>query len=1297
MRKRLLSLFLAVIMILLAVPTLAIVSLAEEAGTGTENKVVYSTSFSNDPTSENFPSIDLPAATDESTYVWNGLDFSGVGNFNEDGSFKSGNYKAGAITYKGNWEIGTIGVDWDATGTAAPTVNAESFYPYTDFYRASATEICITTGNAIWGTGNAVQSGGLWLNSARNSMIAGIVYNTTSPANNRLVTNYVGTAAVRYTTEYAGTIDISAVAGVAYRNGVSLVILHNGTVVHTVNNTDMTTEDGGTDLGTVKSGLAVEKGDTIDFVCLGDVNYDADSFAGAKEAAAYQGDAFDYNKTKRGIREFAFTLDYTSVGLPYTSTFEAGNENYPVSDTATATASFPGAWSVGALSASATSTEVTEGETTRTDYSAVTLGTKFTPYTYLETATSHCGAIVDSAKSTWNSYEDGRGGGFGINFDGAHGGYQNMMMMGVLYNKTDATPDTAGNDGNASPVYGAGIYATPSVRYTAEYTGSVTLSFDVSYPYANGTKLVILKNGAEVASYAYGTKTGTKDITVTAGDIIDFVSVPDLNYDYDSYAAYNYSTFNYGAGKRGLVVNSLSVTYDAGYELADIVDVWDGENSASIHHATTNTSNSILYFFAWYKADGTRVSPGYSAFDATHYAVPNPDLITAGVFTADDTYEEAMTKYRAYLKSLSFIIYNNWQMGQNSNGKFDAILYPSFLDQKTPFMVRTPSAGGYSFEGMSSSRWVSEDAFDEMFKGFYEATWTWYSGTTRPNTTIPTKDTKIADVKVTFSDDISIATAPTYNDDGSQKTPGNSAGVNAAEGYGKAKAPTTAADAVGGVESECFNTPAKIFYTRSATNNTSTVRGGSIAYTAPKAGTLKLQVNSVAFVSSNRSTTENLDTVWALYINGARVTDFATATNTDGADPAAQINAGIAAYVTANGDITVNKGDIVEIVTVRGTSGGTHVRIGVTATLTPTIGVAANLVINDSYAMNLYVEPVDSNAGAAGVIVENEDGTTTKMAGVKQTEGAYKGMFKVAVAEEIAIHQLAGADTAGIAAPDNKGIVVNYTPWEISGSYIEGDEMSSNTLDLLNAYMASSDAKVAELAKAIRSLAVASRAVITNKGGVDQVSKSYLKQGNPTVTDNNSSCPLDVFLASLGYYTKGGDLPAYFSNGVELQTNENNLFGIANFEDGVPYGYAEGVDPKTFAYTIAGANVNLGDKLEMVFLVSANGENNVYDLKKGYRLKISGADKDYYGDFYSYELNGKAYMAVSVDVPVKYYNTNLTITVVDANDTAVSAEMTYSVTAWCARVFNPVGTSNVAYTVKAVYMLGRAAAAYAAN
>ena len=109
MRKRLLSLFLAVVMVVLAVPTLAIVSLAAEAGEG--EAPVYSTTFTSDPHSKNFPVLDLPAAipeddpdtlVKENNYNYLNYYYGGIGTYNEDGTFKNAGYAANVVNWQGN-------------------------------------------------------------------------------------------------------------------------------------------------------------------------------------------------------------------------------------------------------------------------------------------------------------------------------------------------------------------------------------------------------------------------------------------------------------------------------------------------------------------------------------------------------------------------------------------------------------------------------------------------------------------------------------------------------------------------------------------------------------------------------------------------------------------------------------------------------------------------------------------------------------------------------------------------------------------------------------------------------------------------------------------------------------------------------------------------------------------------------------------------------------------------------------------------------------------------------------------
>ncbi|MBQ8858534.1 MAG: hypothetical protein IJ012_01925 [Clostridia bacterium] len=1088
MRKRLLSLFLAVIMILLAVPTLAIVSLAEEAGTGTENKVVYSTSFSNDPTSENFPSIDLPAATDESTYVWNGLDFSGVGNFNEDGSFKSGNYKAGAITYKGNWEIGTIGVDWDAKGTAAPTVNVTSFYPYTDFYRASKSEICITTGNAIWGTGNAVQSGGLWLNSARNSMVAGIVYEkldatpVETPSNNdgnaSKVTAYVGTAAVRYTTEYAGTIDISAVAGVAYRNGVSLVILHNGTVVHTVNNADMTTNDGGKDLGTVKSGLAVEKGDTVDFVCLGDVNYDADSFEAAKEAAAYQGDAFDYNKAKRGIREFDFTVNYSAIaGSEYSSTFGPGYE-YPVVDLDTNTiTSYPDAWKVGAFDATATKTTVTNEDetTTRTDWSAVTVGNKFTAYDKVDRSSGY--AITSAiGGGTWGSAAGGYGGALWMGT-----GYTNSFSVGVNYSGSD--PRTVNS-----------IYAVSGAVYTAEYAGDITVDFSVGYTITNGTRLLIRHNGVDVQIYEHGTETGSVKITgVCTGDTIEFVCIPDLNFDADSYTYYGYEYFLYSGtspdykvsthAKMGVKLKSFKVTYDVGYGI-DSTSSWDGDDYTVTKVAdkiNTIQSNPDYFLFRWYtngadgvqgNADDVPVTAVNSAAAGTiTYAKINPYLMsedTAGI-TSGMTYKEAFEKYVAFMKTLLRIDYaGDWTMAYDNNGEVSPIRYLLLVAQDNPFMLSSTDNQIASFA--QAGYMVDEIEFERAMKTYYDNTFKNYD-LAATSTLSFTAETLVSDIKVT------------YEKTGLTKVKGG--GQHLYQGATN--------------NSGTYATTLDLYLRPTDNVPSATV---AMAYTASFSGKLTLSLDSFNWITEDlypyvaigvfkngKAVTLNTEGLTLSSLATAMPTENNAANNTTAGNLQA-LETGLfynattgyyhlklaasdtsvvktnAAYTADSGDaffvdlqklfanttINVAKGDEITIRIDRSNAYDnllskqerpTKLQLGLTAKTEASATIGATLEIYDDYAINLYVTPHNSTAEGAGIIVKDENGNPVTLLGVKQTNGSYK----VTAKEDILIYELVYHNGSGYTG----GTTVAYTPYEFGpdGVYTYY-EKTVNTFDLLD-------------------------------------------------------------------------------------------------------------------------------------------------------------------------------------------------------------------------------------------------------
>ena len=295
MKNRILSLLLCVCMLLSLVPMMAIAALAEE---GTPNPAV-STTFSYDGNNPNFPTLDLPLATETSEKVAVGkYDFGGITTYPTKMS--------GAITYNGNWEVGALAVTWDQ---AAGTVTAgTAFNAYNSLNHDANHDLSLGDAKGNWASSNAPAGGGLFLASTNSSvLVAPINYNSVSPANTRDVVSYEATSSIRYTAEYTGTVSIDAAFAFSYENGIDLQVLHNGKVVATIENNDPEKQIGlgGTnttsfDFGEIVTDLDVVQGDTIDFAVIGDPTYDY----------SHVGDTFDYQKSKRGIRNFSFTVNY---------------------------------------------------------------------------------------------------------------------------------------------------------------------------------------------------------------------------------------------------------------------------------------------------------------------------------------------------------------------------------------------------------------------------------------------------------------------------------------------------------------------------------------------------------------------------------------------------------------------------------------------------------------------------------------------------------------------------------------------------------------------------------------------------------------------------------------------------------------------------------------------------------------------------------------------------------------------------------------------------------------------------
>ena len=1031
----------------------------------------------------------------------------------------------------------------------------------------------------------------------------------------------------------------------------------------------------------------------------------------------------------------ALALNMFAAGETYKTSFGENSDYYPTwklteEPPVTGTvgvATVDGSWNVGSLAVTATKINAT-------DFAPVTFGTAFTPFVYLET--SGCSAIVNAHTSTWESNSAAMGGGFGVNYDGAHPNYKNMMMMGIKFDKIDATPETPGhNDGNKSNV--TGIFATVAVRYVAEYSGTIDITFDVGYAQPNGTYLTVLQNGEVIGTFEYGTKTGTiEDVTVNMGDVIDFASTPDLNYDYDSYAAAGYTqAFDYNKPKRGLIVREFAVEFAAGYYTPD-VGVGEANAEFTTTLSSTNVNDPARSFYAWYKADGTRVVTGTPA--AGYYAIVNPYLIENGIISEDDTYQVAMEKYRAFLKDSFKVVYTgNWSIGQMNGTSYDEYRYPSLLDQKNPYMIRTASSGAQSITGFAYSRLVSETQFDKMFDSWYASGW---KGTTTNNTTIPSATTKVADIKVSYSADLS--------------TPKDTAST---QGDLCAWAPTSLG-AAGGIEQMWWNettgaiTAAKAFYTRpgSTSTNVSSMQAGAIVYTAPATGVVTFDAYSVKFHSSavnSGATTENLDTKVAVFINGVQKTAWATIDNKNGNNPADQLDALIATM----GTIVVYAGDEVQFVCVRGASGGTHVNMSIEAFLDTSklpvvyksgdtvlaqfigkkgdalpvlegydnfgssgymvngvyttelpatveeglliedffINTSASIAISGDFLLNVYVDGAET-ATTAGIIVNG-----VVFPGVKQANGKYK------------------VELAAINAGDLLDAEYTYYAYQYhnDGSYrLSKKATTVNTGKLLDTYVdGETDVATKNMADAIRDYAYMAKLYFTNGTLEDNASIKNELKGPFTILNgqngsnhtNYDSGLYDVMLATLKKYSVEGYVPAYTNTNYkdpvtgQLDTfvDAPNVFPANKVEWG--FGDQNPTDA-AFKYAINGVTLNLAENVGFAIKIAANGANDIAALADGFQVKVTvGNGVVHYYDAFVYVDETKSEVAVVVDgVPAGFFDQDYTFTVVDADGNAVSATYTYSVLAWIVNEYQFGSSSVKVYLVRALYRMGLMAEEY---
>ena len=200
-------------------------------------------------------------------------------------------------------------------------------------------------------------------------------------------------------------------------------------------------------------------------------------------------------------------------------------------------------------------------------------------------------------------------------------------------------------------------------------------------------------------------------------------------------------------------------------EATATVSKWEPGNAVEAPNLLPRDSD-LIRFFRWYKSDdlNTPLAAG-TTLDASCVAVINPDLITAGVFTADDTLDSAYAKFCAYMKQQNLVtpVNSDWCYGNvKAAGTFTQAKYYAHYHNLTLFTVR----GGKIEIGDMNEYIAPEADFDRMTKYLMSDALSKNvmmdvsSGEGVAITAESAKTVKVKDISVTWSND--VASIPTY-------------------------------------------------------------------------------------------------------------------------------------------------------------------------------------------------------------------------------------------------------------------------------------------------------------------------------------------------------------------------------------------------------------------------------------------------------------------------------------------------------------------------------------------------------
>ena len=295
----------------------------------------------------------------------------------------------------------------------------------------------------------------------------------------------------------------------------------------------------------------------------------------------------------------------------------------------------------------------------------------------------------------------------------------------------------------------------------------------------------------------------------------------------------------------------------------------------------------------------------------------------------------------------------------------------------------------------------------------------------------------------------------------------------------------------------------------------------------------------------------------------------------------------------------------------------------------------ASISITSSFAINLYVK-AENGADEAGVIIDGK-----KQAGTPMGNGLYRITLPVAPKDmpttEIsyqAYQTLDGADTVNAAS------------------------VTLRAFDLLSRYEASEDASTKLLASTIRYYSLAARDYFVN----GQVTLSTDAQTALRESDPDIQLMVDAYKAGTAYRP-----------------------------------YPDGTNVNAFAFRIKGASLKPDDRLAFAFRVDRTSGAAFGDASLYLRVTDANGEVRYLSEGEPFDETGLEMLYFVKNLRATEYGTNFYFTLVDANGAAQSATLTYSAHAYIARTFDTANgdATTFHYLLRGIYALGEASAAYA--